>query len=581
MVTMFTKLYHEHAFRFLVSFSCFLLVLMPLGACSSDPLQLTPLDIGIPAQAMRSPVVGTVPDNQTLHVRITFKIDPNLLKQAQNQPIQPGHPSHLEQFAQKIGIDDATYQKIKNFFNAGGIKMNLSKLRTHLSIEAHAGTLAHVLQTRFLIHKYNSQTFFAPDANKPPQVPKFLADSIDAVTGLDNYSAPPVHQLTMNFQQPATQQRSAQDCYPQDQTLLPKEIAHAYGFDQLWNRGWHGENMTINLVEIDGAYKDDIQNYFSCIQFKGKLSVVNVSGKPQEALGESTLDIQMVAGLARSSNIVVYQTDASDSNSDIWALVNDELQRLLDDNVNNANAGNVVSISLGTAEGEMTGADMRAIDSSIRQLTQVEHMGVFIASGDCGAFTSQVYGQLSVSFPASDPWAIAVGGTVLQIDQNSNRYNEQAWSDNSNRSQCRNSWGSGGGNSADFKRPSWQNAPGVNNSYSRGQRQLPDVSAVAYALAVYYKGQWGAVGGTSAAAPIWATGMALVNEGLLQQIHKFDGSPQTFYRAATTSNGQQPYYDVRQGNNLYYPATAGWDYATGLGTPNLPAFYQAVYANLK
>ena len=37
------------------------------------------------------------------------------------------------------------------------------------------------------------------------------------------------------------------------------------------------------------------------------------------------------------------------------------------------------------------------------------------------------------------------------------------------------------------------------------------------------------------------------------------------------------FYDVTQGNNLYYPATPGWDNATGLGTPNLVNFYNALY----
>ena len=41
---------------------------------------------------------------------------------------------------------------------------------------------------------------------------------------------------------------------------------------------------------------------------------------------------------------------------------------------------------------------------------------------------------------------------------------------------------------------------------------MPDIAAAAYALAVYFQGQWGSVGGTSAAAPIWAAGLALVND---------------------------------------------------------------------
>ena len=358
------------------------------------------------------------------------------------------------------------------------------------------------------------------------------------------------------------------------------DIAHAYGFDQLWNRGWHGEHMTVNLVEIDGFYQQDIQNYFDCINFQGNLSVSDVDAAPTNALGETALDIEMVAGLARSVNIVDYETDGN-SGGDVWSQVNDELQQIINNNTNNANAGDVVSMSLGTAEGDLTGADRAAIDQSLRILTQVEHMRVFIASGDCGAFSDGVYRDLSVSFPASDPWATSVGGTMLSVNSNSHRAGEVVWSDAANLARCKNQWGSGGGNSHVFSRPGWQQASGVNNKYSTGQRQIPDISAVAYALAVYFNGQWGAVGGTSAAAPIWAAGMALMNQGLIAQLGKFTASPQLFYVVAQSAGGLHPYYDVTRGNNLYYPATPGWDFATGLGTPNLGDFYNVLYQELK
>ena len=168
--------------------------------------------------------------------------------------------------------------------------------------------------------------------------------------------------------------------------------------------------MTINLVETDGSYQDDIQNYLSCIDFKGHLSFVNVDGGPSDAEGESTLDIQMAAGLAPAASIVVYQTDGN-AGDDPWTQVNDELQHIIDDNTNNANAGSVVSISLGIDEGDISSDDVRALDSSLQQLTKVEHMTVFVASGDCAAFADETFGDLSVSYPASDPWAVAVGGT--------------------------------------------------------------------------------------------------------------------------------------------------------------------------
>lgn len=573
---------HFASFRPMALLLGLLLLLLPLASCGTPaPLQFTALNLGIPAAALSSPVTGPLPDSTKLHVGVTFKINSKTLNQMANQKIQPGQRSHVEDFANKLGISDATYQKIKDFFSPAGIAIKLSKLRTHMNIDAKASTFAKLLQTKFVIHNYNGRTFYAPAT--PPKLPKFLADSIEVITGLDNYSTGPQHLFALSPLPFSTRGAThaklqpTQDCSPVENTLLPRDVAHAYGYDQLWGRGLHGENMTVNLVEIDGAYQSDIQNYLGCIQFKGNFSVVNVDGKPSQALGESTLDIQMVAGLARSINIKVYQTDGN-TNGDVWVNVNDELQQILDDNTNNASAGSVVSVSLGAAEGEISTDDMRAIDSSLQQLTQAEHMTVFIASGDCGAFTSRVYGNLAVSFPASDSWAVSVGGTILSIDRSQNRAREIVWSDGSNRSQCKNQWGSGGGNSEMFRQPNWQNAPGVSNQYARGARQLPDISAAAFALAVYFQGQWGSVGGTSAAAPIWATGLALVNQGTMQQVSNFAYSPQLFYHVADNSAGLHPYYDVTQGNNLYYPATPGWDFATGLGTPNLADFYQAVVA---
>lgn len=564
----------RRAFRFLVGQRMtnvlFVLVVLPLVLSCSAPqaLQLSPLKLGIPADAFNAPVIGALPDTTVLHVRVTFKLNAQELQKTEQQPIQPGKSSQLERFANKIGIDDSTYQKIKGFFNVQGLALNLNKLRTHLAIDGKASTFAKLLHTKFVIHQYQGRKFYAPEASQPPEIPNFLAGSIEAVTGLDNYSGAPQHDFVLQSHQARARQAPMQaaDCSPVENTLLPRDVAGAYGHSQLWQQGLNGEQMTVNLVEIDGSYREDIQNYLECINFQGHLSTVNVDGAPRDALGESTLDIQMVAGLARSVNIRVYQTNGN-TNGDAWTQVNDMLQRIADDNVNAANSGSVVSISLGAAEGEMSADDAKAIDSSLQQLTRIEHMTVFAASGDCGAFTSRVYGDLSVSFPASDSWVTSVGGTILQVDAKRTRANEIVWSDISNRNSCKNRWGSGGGNSVLFAAPSWQNAPGIKNRYTRGARQIPDVAAAAYSLAVYFQGQWGSVGGTSAAAPIWAAGTALVNEGVLKQRHPFSYGPQMFYLARNKSS--EPYYDVTQGNNLYYPATVGWDFATGLGTPNL------------
>jgi kumamolisin len=92
---------------------------------------------------------------------------------------------------------------------------------------------------------------------------------------------------------------------------------------------------------------------------------------------------------------------------------------------------------------------------------------------------------------------------------------------------------------------------------------------------VYYQGQWVAIGGTSAATPIWAAGVILVNQALLQNKQKFFYGPSLFYYLANHPANNSPYQDITQGDNLYYQATSGWNYPTGLGTPNLVDFYNA------
>ena len=41
------------------------------------------------------------------------------------------------------------------------------------------------------------------------------------------------------------------------------------------------------------------------------------------------------------------------------------------------------------------------------------------------------------------------------------------------------------------------------------------------------------------------------------------------YRLATTKQTYAAFHDVRVGGNRYYDAGPGWDYATGLGSPDV------------
>ena len=41
------------------------------------------------------------------------------------------------------------------------------------------------------------------------------------------------------------------------------------------------------------------------------------------------------------------------------------------------------------------------------------------------------------------------------------------------------------------------------------------------------------------------------------------------YDLAATPQPVPPYHQIKYGNNGYYPATGGWSFATGLGSPDV------------
>ncbi len=188
-----TKIVHLSALFLTLLFS-----LASLASCTQSEPPFTSINLGIPAAALQSPVKGKLPDSTELHVGITFKIDPRLLQQADQQRPQPGQPSKPGGIPQGLGIDNGLYQKIKGFFQ--GIDLQLSKLRTYMSFQAKAGTLARLLQTTFVVHQYKGRTFYAPAT--PPKVSTDFAKTIAAITGLDNYSLHPKHALNITYPPP-------------------------------------------------------------------------------------------------------------------------------------------------------------------------------------------------------------------------------------------------------------------------------------------------------------------------------------------------------------------------------------------
>jgi hypothetical protein len=104
---------------------------------------------------------------------------------------------------------------------------------------------------------------------------------------------------------------------------------------------------------------------------------------------------------------------------------------------------------------------------------------------------------------------------------------------------------------------------------------VPDVSADAAAYAMYFGGKWVSAAGTSLAAPTWAALFALIDASGSSTCHAPGAvgfiNPALYYLATSTPDDFNDITtgdnDLFGGNGGAYPATPGYDMASGLGSP--------------
>ncbi|HUZ87568.1 MAG TPA: S53 family peptidase [Candidatus Baltobacterales bacterium] len=263
--------------------------------------------------------------------------------------------------------------------------------------------------------------------------------------------------------------------------------------------------------------------------------------------------------------------------------------------------GNVMSMSFGAPEGEIKGGGNNlqlAQAHAIYQQAAQEGISVFASSGDSGATNgcvvpppgpSQCYKAPNASYPASDPYVTAVGGTDLFLtdpvlpDVPSKYQSEWVWND-SVASQCPfgctyGTFGAtGGAPSLIFAAPSYQ--AGVTGKSMRTTSDVAYNASVYTAVMVYLGFLGGAnngfyfFGGTSEGAPQWAAIAALADA---QAGHALGFLNPTLYAiGANSSEYASDFHDITVGNNGLngYPGFSastqqGYDLPTGWGSPDV------------
>ncbi|HEY6788998.1 MAG TPA: IPT/TIG domain-containing protein, partial [Trebonia sp.] len=383
-------------------------------------------------------------------------------------------------------------------------------------------------------------------------------------------------------------------------------IGDLYGLGQLWNQHDLGAGQRIAVVEFAQAPKSDINAFKRCYGISDTINYVPVAGgAASNAPGsdEVALDVELLAALAPKATIDVYEAP----NTETGFL--DMLKRFVSP-PRGTPVDNTLTTSWGGCEvyGTLNTSFGRYLSSQEQYYQEANGQGQTIraVSGDTGAtgcfaanYPASLHSVLSVEFPSSSPYVTSVGGSSFLTSGSEifqAVYNESAASEGA----------TGGGPSSSWCMLPYQykpSIPGLTTAQhtkstcpaSTGHllRSTPDVSADAdpeSGYGIYYGGQWTAIGGTSAAAPVWAAYAALTDASpYCKTLHQAGALPQILYSVASSESSaiynstNTIFNDIVpvsgwQNNNDYtpsgytgglYPVTDGYDLTTGLGTPEI------------
>ena len=385
-------------------------------------------------------------------------------------------------------------------------------------------------------------TFYA--ARGEPQLAGALAPVVVGVSGLDNY-------------------RRARGYAVRSGGLTPADLVSFYNIKALHDAGLDGSGQTIMLPEIDDLPNlNDLDKYASTFGLPPFDPILTVKrdpnwGNPQKAEGETVLDLEIAHAVAPAAKLVVYLSAPDFGHGDraFDQMVTDHL-------------GSIISESLGSCEAD-TPAGARNTYASIQDRATALGISHFAASGDNGAYTCGLDQDPSGSFPSTLPTITAVGGTTVFESEQGVYFKEYAWSSPIDQS------GGGGGASQFYTVPTWQQNEA--KAAGHGRRQVPDVAAdgdPSTGFHIIFGGHNAQAGGTSAATPLWAATVALINQDLKQKKMRQVGfaNPAIYWMGENSSKfPARPFHDVTAGNNLGFDASVGWDFATGWGSMDAAA----------
>jgi len=297
------------------------------------------------------------------------------------------------------------------------------------------------------------------------------------------------------------------------------------------------------------------------------LTTLDGGSDPQSAEDagiEADLDTQYTVGVATGVPVVFFSVGEDNEDGDLDGFL---------DIMNTINAEtappNVLTTSYGFNENELTTASANQLCDAY-MTAGTRGVSILFASGDGGVSGSQSESCTTFvpTFPSGCQFLTSVGATQ-DVAETAASF-------------------SAGGFSNFFTQPSYQTAAvakyltalGTTNSgkFTPTGRAYPDVSAQGVDVEIFFGGEEGTVDGTSCASPIFTSVIALINDQLVAA-----GKPVLGFLNPFLYANPGALFDITTGDNPGcntngFPAKAGWDPVTGLGTPNFASLLAAALA---
>jgi len=513
-----------------------------------------------------------------------------------------------EQFGERFGANPEDIAEVVEWLGGRGFSnIQIAHGRDFVTFDGNISTVESAFNVEIHNYTVKGEEHFANSTNV--QIPAALRPIVNGVTGLHNFYLKPAgaHQLAS----PSPEFNNGTSGH----FLAAEDIQTIYDIKPLYSASFTGSGVKLVIL---GEYPITA-NDASIAAYRKLNGLPPIDLRPQGKSYtpasptvptdiEAYLDIEVAGAVAKNATII-YVYDANASQAAITAIDNQ-----LGDIVSMSYAGCEALDANSTFEGELQKAATEGI-------TFVSGSGDAGATGmgdgeTCDAPTQSAANHgLAVNYPASSVNVTAIGGTTLSEGSGSywgaqdpnggsalKYIPEKVWNDTpcGGTIDC----ATGGGVSTKFRKPNWQAGIGVPTD---GYRDVPDLAFAASSnhdgyilcMANYCINSWASstgttfhTGGTSAATPVFAGIMALVD----QKQGTGQGNVNPAIYALARTNYSTVFHDITTGTNsvacvkgspncpsggtMGWAAHTGYDFATGWGSVDANQFVLA-FSNIE